>query len=313
MFSYIQSQWSQGRKIYGNHSWREARRTALHTVRSLKNKKEISALEAYFKAYEPMPNLLEVHVGLYELMSRIFLYKDSTVTERLEAIINHFDYMKQYLKDETIQFLYGSDKEPYDAIGEEPVRGFLVWQDPELEMKARLFFAAGQRKEGLVTLLLTIDGHGIYHAYFRFGKGFHQEPAMWIGTIQGYKEGLDNAKKATKKMYGYRPKSFIMFLLRELAKSMQVESIYAVSDAGFYANTHLIRGHKAKVAFLDPLWEEVEGAVCEDARFYQIPIEEYRKPIEEIKSQKRSQYRNRYALLDQYADDIREMMCAYLK
>ena len=104
-----------------------------------------------------------------------------------------------------------------------------------------------------------------------------------------------------------------MFLLRELAKSMHVESIYAVSDTGFYANTHLIRGHKAKVAFLDPLWEEVDVTVCEDTRFYQIPIEEYRKPIEDIKSQKRSQYRNRYALLDQYADDIRETMNLYLK
>ena len=63
-----------------------------------------------------------------------------------------------------------------------------------------------------------------------------------------------------------------MFLLRELAKSMHVESIYAVSDAGFYANTHLIRGHKAKVAFLDPLWEEVDGTVCEIHAFTKFQL-----------------------------------------
>ena len=36
----------------------------------------------------------------------------------------------------------------------------------------------------------------------------------------------------------------------------------------------------------------------------EIPLEEYRKPIEEIKSQKRSQYRKRYELLDQYEQEI---------
>ena len=43
---------------------------------------------------------------------------------------------------------------------------------------------------------------------------------------------------------------------------------------------------------------------CSDERFFKIPLEEYRKPIEEIKSQKRSQYRKRYELLDQYEQEI---------
>ena len=43
-----------------------------------------------------------------------------------------------------------------------------------------------------------------------------------------------------------------------------------------------------------------------DPNYYVIPLEEERKPIEEIKSQKRSQYRNRYALLDEYESMIQE-------
>ena len=42
-----------------------------------------------------------------------------------------------------------------------------------------------------------------------------------------------------------------MYLLRLIAKECGVETIYAVSDEGFYANTHLIRIHRAKVAELD--------------------------------------------------------------
>ena len=86
-------------------------------------------------------------------------------------------------------------------------------------------------------------------------------------------------------MFGYRPKNFIIYLLRLIAKECGVETIYAVSDEGFYANTHLIRIHRAKVAELDSLWQESGGELSQDPRFYKIPLEEYRKPIEEIKSQ----------------------------
>ena len=237
-------------------------------------------------------------------MTRIFFYKDSTATERLEAIINHFDYIQKIFTDEAIRSMYSIDKDNFLDDVSRIKRGFVVWQSEELNMKAQLYYGAGQRKEGLLTLLLTLENQGVYHANFRFGKGFNGEPAMWIGTIQGYKDGLDNAKTVTKKMFGYRPKNFIMFLLRHIAAICKVESIYAVSDEGFYANTHLVRGHRAKVAELDPLWEESGGVVCSDERFFKIPLEEYRKPIEEIKSQKRSQYKKRYELLDQYEQEI---------
>lgn len=304
MLQYIQNQWANGRKIYGKRSWRETRRVVLHTVRSMGRRQKMNHLENYFANYKPDPKLLHRQIGLYELMTRIFFYKDSTATERLDAIINHFDYIQNIFTDEAIRSMYSIDKDNLLDDVSRIKRGFVVWQSEELNMKAQLYYGAGQRKEGLLTLLLTLENQGVYHANFRFGKGFNGEPAMWIGTIQGYKDGLDNAKTVTKKMFGYRPKNFIMFLLRHIAAICKVESIYAVSDEGFYANTHLIRGHRAKVAELDPLWEESGGVVCNDERFFKIPLEEYRKPIEEIKSQKRSQYRKRYELLDQYEQEI---------
>lgn len=304
MLQYIQNQWANGRKIYGKRSWRETRRVVLHTVRSMGRRQKMNRLENYFANYKPDTDLLHRQIGLYELMTRIFFYKDSTATERLEAIINHFDYIQNIFTDEAIRSMYSIDKDNFLDDVSRIKRGFVVWQSEELNMKAQLYYGAGQRKEGLLTLLLTLENQGVYHANFRFGKGFNGEPAMWIGTIQGYKDGLDNAKTVTKKMFGYRPKNFIMFLLRHIAAICKVESIYAVSDEGFYANTHLVRGHRAKVAELDPLWEESGGVVCSDERFFKIPLEEYRKPIEEIKSQKRSQYRKRYELLDQYEQEI---------
>lgn len=313
MLQYIQNQWANGRKIYGKCSWRETRRVVLHTVRSMGRRQKMNRLENYFANYKPDTDLLHRQIGLYELMTRIFFYKDSTATERLEAIINHFDYIQNIFTDEAIRSMYSIDKDNFLDDVSRIKRGFVVWQSEELNMKAQLYYGAGQRKEGLLTLLLTLENQGVYHANFRFGKGFNGEPAMWIGTIQGYKDGLDNAKTVTKKMFGYRPKNFIMFLLRHIAVICKVESIYAVSDEGFYANTHLVRGHRAKVAELDPLWEESGGVVCSDERFFKIPLEEYRKPIEEIKSQKRSQYRKRYELLDQYEQEIQNYVRPLLR
>ena len=313
MLQYIQNQWAKGRKIYGKRSWRETRRVVLHTVRSMVRRQQMNRLENYFANYKSDPELLHRQIGLYELMTRIFFYKDSTATERLDGIINHFDYIQNIFTDEAIQSMYSIDKDNLLDDVSRIKRGIVVWQSEELEMKAQLYYGAGQRKEGLLTLLLTLENQGVYHANFRFGKGFNGEPAMWIGTVQGYKDGLDNAKTVTKKMFGYRPKNFIMFLLRHIAVICKVESIYAVSDEGFYANTHLVRGHRAKVAELNPLWEESGGVVCSDKRFFKIPLEEYRKPIEEIKSQKRSQYRKRYDLLDQYQEEVQENLKPYLK
>ena len=313
MLQYIQNQWAKGRKIYGKRSWRETRRVVLHTVRSMVRRQQMNRLENYFANYKSDPELLHRQIGLYELMTRIFFYKDSTATERLDGIINHFDYIQNIFTDEAIQSMYSIDKDNLLDDVSRIKRGIVVWQSEELDMKAQLYYGAGQRKEGLLTLLLTLENQGVYHANFRFGKGFNGEPAMWIGTVQGYKDGLDNAKTVTKKMFGYRPKNFIMFLLRHIAVICNVESIYAVSDEGFYANTHLVRGHRAKVAELNPLWEESGGVVCSDKRFFKIPLEEYRKPIEEIKSQKRSQYRKRYELLDQYEQEIQDHLKPLLR
>ena len=60
-------------------------------------------------------------------------------------------------------------------------------------------------------MLLTLGKQGVYHANFRFGKGFNGEPAMWIGTIQGYKDGLDNANILQRKCLAIVQKTLSYF------------------------------------------------------------------------------------------------------
>lgn len=293
---YIQEQRDMGVRIYGLKSWREKRRIFLFLMRSLKNKKQVEGFHRFFANYQPLPHFLDIHYALEEDINRVFFYKGSTAAERLEKIENHFNALPEYFNRETLESMY---------MHEDQDHGALIWKNEDLAMEAKLLFISGQRKEGLLTLLLTIDGEGLYHINFRFDKDPSSgQTYVVLGTIQGYQGGLDKAKKATKKMYGYRPKNFICYLLRLLLQNWGIVRLDAISDEGFYTNNHAIRLNRSKQVQFDPFWVELGGRQQADKRFFSLPIEEERKPIEAVKSQKRSQYRNRYAMMDQVAEEV---------
>lgn len=301
MFTYAKKQWTMGRGIYGYHSWREKRRIFLFTARSLKNREQLLAMDQYFSTYEPFPHLLDEQIGLYEVINRVFFYKDSSAAERWAAMKEHFDALPHYFTKEAIHRMYSDNDE-----------SILFYESAELGLTSELIFITGQRKEGLLSLVLKYEGEGLYHINFRFGKGTRGEDAIWVGTIQGYKEGLDKAKKLTKAMHGYRPKNFMFFLLRQLATLLGISSIYAVSDEGFYTNTHMVRFNRHKLVKFDTFWEELGGRVCEDTRFFMIPLHEERKTYETAKTHKRNMYRKRYEMLDAMIEEIRHRSESYL-
>ena len=161
---------------------------------------------------------------------------------------------------------------------------------------------------------MRYEDHGLYHINFRFGKDTQGNPCIWVGTIQGYKDGLSRAKQLTKKMHGYRPKNFIFFLLRQLATNMGIQHIYAVSDEGFFSNSHALRFHRHKLVTFDEFWQELGGHVWdEDARFFVIPVEEERKTYETAKTHKRNMYRKRYEMLDTFIEEIRRQVDTFLR
>ena len=178
MFTYAKQQWELGKRIYGYHSWREKRRIFLFTARSYKNKSQLNQLESYFATYGSYSNLLQDQEGIWEIINRVFFYKESTAQERLECIIQHFDALPKYVTDDAIRALYSPSES-----------GIRLWHSEELALEATLRFMPGQRKEGLLSLLLTYEGDGIYHINFRLGVDPSGQPCIWVGTIQGYKEG----------------------------------------------------------------------------------------------------------------------------
>ena len=111
--------------------------------------------------------------------------------------------------------------------------------------------------------------------------------------------------------------------LMEAAKFMVLSAknagIHAVKFQTYKAGTlaaktmnHIRRDRKLKTSFSD-FGEEAGGNICADKRFYELPMTEYRKSIEEIPTRKRANYRRRFVLLDEIDMAIKENMSKLIK
>ena len=138
------------------------------------------------------------------------------------------------------------------------------------------------------------------------------ELSLWIGALQGTPNGSEIIKGLTKAFFGYRTKNLIFYGIRNVAAGLGCKHLYAVSNAGYYAMNHVRRDRKLKTS-LDDFWQECEGQACKDQRFFEMPIEEYRKSMEELKPSKRAQHRRRFAKMDEITESVTEVLNNYKK
>ncbi len=255
-------------------------------------------MEELFKFFQRTPLKRELSSRLpffYEQATRQFFYKKSSFDERFEIIENHFNYLENRLDNKIVRKLYLED-------------GLTLWDGiyKDKNLIFRLIFSPGQKKEGLLSLVLGLDNIVLYQIVFWFAHDpVDKSPALWIGAIQGSnaENALDIIRQLTKHFHGYRTKNLILFGIQSIANVLGVSSIYAVSDVGYYANNHVRLDRKLKIS-LNDFWEEVDGVAAADKRFYKLPLTESRKSMEEIKSSKRSLYRKRFEILDAISNTI---------
>ena len=116
----------------------------------------------------------------------------------------------------------------------------------------------------------------------------------------------------TKRAHRFRTKNLILFMAQAVARALGVRRIFAVSNAGYYANNHVRRDRKLKTDF-GAFWEEVGGHLTEDIRFYELPLTLHRKTIEEVPARKRAVYRRRFQMLDEIDEEIEKQMQKILR
>ncbi len=253
---------------------------------------QIDDLLAFFSATPQREKLLALVPSFLEQCTRSFFYRDSSWEERIRAVKKHVLLLEENFSSAFIQQLYTG--------------GVTLWRE-ELDgspVTVGLHFHAGQRKEGCLTLVMHWEGLRLFQVFFRFDRTLSGEVEVAVGALQGHPQGGDCVKKLTKAYEGYRPKNLMFYLLRLIGRAVGAVRIRAVTNEGYYAMNHLRLDRKLKTDF-SVFWQECGGELDpSDARFFLIPIEEPRKPLDEVKANKRAQYRRRYEKLDMIEETV---------
>ena len=182
-----------------------------------------------------------------------------------------------------------------------------------MEWNAYLKFEPGQRKEGLLSVIMDVDGIHLYQIVFWIAQK-DDVPTLVIGAMQGpnTEDAQEFVREMTKRAHRFRTKNLILYMTQAVARTLGVKRILAVSNAGYYANNHVRMDRKLKTDF-GAFWEEAGGWQTEDKRFYELPLTLPRKTMEEVPTRKRAVYRRRFAFLDEVDAQIAERIQAILQ
>lgn len=292
-----------GKSLYQTHILKEMKRYLVFRARCRLHSGAVNDLLAFFDATPERRRWLKGNPSFLEQTTRAFFYKGSTWDERMELVKNHVLLLEQYFKPELMDELYGER------------RMVEIWRDSyeDKPLTLNLWFHAGQRKEGCLSMTLIYDNEALYQIMFWLGKNIVDgKPVISIGALQGPQNGSELIKGLTKAFFGYRTKNLIFYGMRSFAKALGIEQIYAVANEGYYAMNHLRADRKLKTDF-GAFWQECEGSQCSDRRFYVMPTAEYRKAMEELKPSKRAQHRRRFAKMDEMEAAVAAVLAKYKK
>ena len=161
-------------------------------------------------------------------------------------------------------------------------------------------------KEGELALSLQLgaDQATVCTASFTISQSNLHSREIIVGGLQGhhFRDEKPRIIALTRAMKGMRPKALLLFVLQQISLAWGVVSLKAVGNAvHIYSSA---RRRKELAADYDLFWIESGGALGESGLF-SLPVLPPVRDISEIKANKRSTYRQRYALLDALALEIR--------
>ena len=303
-----------GKVVYKLEDWKDYKRYYVFLLRCWLNQKTLTKHLKFFEASALRQDILTATPFFFDQATRQVFYKDSQVGERAVYIQNHLLLMERLFKESLLEELYVK------------CNRVLLWQD-EFEGKPLslyLVFRDGQQKEGCLSIELVYDSLDLENTGWEAGTHVYQimftlanskedgQLEIVIGALQGLNNGAELIKKLTKTYFGYRTKNLIMWCMRCIAEVVEAKHLIAVSNKGYYAMNHYRLDRKLKVD-LDAFWRECEGQLTEDYRFFTLPIEEYRKSMEELKPSKRAQHRRRFEKMDELKAAIADSLGGYRK
>lgn len=150
-----------GNRIYHHrdHTDFNLQRLFVFWVRALNSSQMVLQLKDFFAAFSDLQKLESGNAIFYEQLLRHVFYHNSTLKERRQLIEDHFSFCQQHFFFPVLQTIY------YDGR-------LVLWQGSFAGGKLNfgLDFFYVDRKEGLMTLDLMLDGARVYHITFFVGR-----------------------------------------------------------------------------------------------------------------------------------------------
>jgi hypothetical protein len=260
-------------------------------LRSLASPFSTARLLASLAKQPRLMQILQVQPGLPCRLHRPWLTVSMNRRNALEALNGHYQTMSQHLP---VALLKG-------YLSSQGMALLTLTGKDEQQFTIRLCADAFMDKEGEATLTFCNHQNTVLAEMTFTLCPFEGKSTVFIGGLQGAKAHVPHEliQGATKACHGLFPKRLLVEAVMTLGTAFPVEQILAVSNA-----THIYRSWRYRkkkegklLADYDSFWRSLGGERQESGHFA-LPLTMPRKPMEEIASKKRAEYRRRYELLD---------------
>ena len=250
-----------------------------------------------------MAPIAAANPSLFRKITRPYLTADYTKPQKILAIQTHYEFVAQHLSQASLIAAASVSGLPLLTVTGRPGEtGRVLLQSEskfskEGEMTLSLFSQQHDQRVYSLSFLITADGAGSH--------------VMTIGATQGLDRGApkDIIKDTAKALHGLRPKALLVYLAQELARAWGLRAIRAVSNARHISNHsdyRLNRSRRPKLTF-DEFWLECDGVRQPDG-FFALPLTPVQRPLEDIKPNMRSKYRQRYAMMEAVAAEMQTVL-----
>ena len=260
-------------------------------LRSLVSPFSTARLLASLAKQPRLIQILQVQPGLPCRLHRPWLTVSMNRRNALAALNGHYQTMSQHLPATLLKGYLSSQGMTLLTLAGKDEQQFTI----------RLCADAFMDKEGEATLTFCNHQNTVLAEMTFTLCPFEGKSTLFIGGLQGAKVHVPHEliQGATKACHGLFPKRLLVEAVMTLGTAFPVEQILAVSNA-----THIYRSWRYRkkkegklLADYDSFWRSLGGERRESGHFA-LPLTMPRKPMEEIASKKRAEYRRRYELLD---------------
>jgi hypothetical protein len=246
-----------------------------------------------------MVSVLADHGYLYYLFKRmyVFLHKDSRQTlidtdnhSLIPSIVEHYRILSAHLAEQEIRNLTAD--------------GVCIFQtvfDGGMQVEIRLLNIHRNRREGLSSIGLWVDGQPIYYLNFLL-----TEKAVYVAGVQGGKDTLVVGREFTHKTQGIPPHKYLFIGFAQLMHCWGIQEVLGVRH-----EQHVFQGEEKTRYKLDnfdynAFWSELLEAEPYDEYWYRIALPLERKDLSELNAKKRGKLKKRYPFMDELEKGIRE-------